>query len=45
MFGIFALAIKFDYLFLDIFSNFSLICDFYFWQISPPPEFMFQKML
>ena len=47
MFGIFTLAVKFDCLFLGIFSKFLLICDFYFWQFSPPPplEYVFQKML
>ena len=37
MFSIFTLAIKFDCLFLTIFLKFLFICEFYFWQISPPP--------
>ena len=45
MFGVFALAIKFDCLFLGIFKSFhwfvTLIIDNY----PPPPEYMFQKML
>ena len=46
MFGIFTLAIKFDCLFLGIFSKFLLICDFIFDNLAPPPlEYVFQKML
>ena len=45
MLGVFTLAIKFDCLFSGIFSKFSLICDFNFWQLAPPPEYMFQMML
>ena len=36
MLGVFSSAIKFDCLFSGIFSKFSLICDFYFWQLAPP---------
>ena len=35
MFGVFKLAIKFDCLFSGIFSKFSLICNFNFWQLAP----------
>ena len=44
MFGFFTLVIKSDCLFLGIFKFF-LIYEFYFWQISPPPKYMFQNML
>ena len=36
MFGVFTQAIKFDCLFSGIFLKFLLICDFNFWQLSPP---------
>ena len=37
MFGVFTLAIKFDCFFSGIFSKFSLICDFNFWQLAFKP--------
>ena len=42
MFGIFTLAIRFDCLFSGIFSKFSLICDFNFWQLAPPLNICFK---
>ena len=43
MFGIFTLAIKFDCLFLGIFSKFLLICDFIFDNLAPPPRICVSK--
>ena len=43
MFSIFALAIKFDFLFFTIFPSFHLFVGFIFDKLAPP-EHMFQKM-
>ena len=43
MFGVFALAMKFDCLFLGIFQSFLLICDYNFFKNIHPSECMFQK--
>ena len=43
MFSIFALAIKFDCLFLAIFRSFHLFVGFNFDKLAPPPEHMSQK--
>ena len=44
MFSIFALAIKFGWLFLTIFQTFHLFVSFIFDKLAPPPKYMFQKM-
>ena len=44
MFSIFALAIKFDFLFFTIFQSFHLFVNFVFDKLAPPPEYMSQKM-
>ena len=43
MFSIFALAIKFDFLFFTIFQSFHLFVNFVFDKLAPP-EYMSQKM-
>ena len=45
MFGVFTLAMKFDYLLLGIYLSFHWFVTLIFKKLTPPPECMFQKTL
>ena len=45
MFGVFTLTIKFDRIFLGFFQSCHRFVTLIFDKFTPPPEYMFQKML